>query len=85
MSTSAPETDSGFWSRSRRPGRTETRPPCSFTAWLAFSAGGLLAWWNRHGEWLLAIATGDSLTLLWLDVRGDPENPGDADPGDATG
>jgi hypothetical protein len=44
---------------------------------LAFSAGGLLAWWNKPGEWLLAIATAVSLGLLWLDVRGDPENPGD--------
>lgn len=36
---------------------------------LAFSAGGLLAWWNRPGEWLLLIATGISLVLLWLDLR----------------
>ena len=44
---------------------------------LAFSAGGLLARWNKPGEWLLAIATGVSLALLWLDARGDPENPSD--------
>jgi hypothetical protein len=44
---------------------------------LAFSAGGLLAWWNKPGEWLLAAATGISLGLLWLDVHGDPDTPGD--------
>jgi hypothetical protein len=33
---------------------------------LAFSAGGLLAWWNL-------IATGFSIVLLWLDVRDAPE------------
>jgi hypothetical protein len=38
---------------------------------LAFSVGGLLAWWNKPGEWLLAIATGVSLLLLWLDLRDD--------------
>jgi hypothetical protein len=36
---------------------------------LAFSAGGVLAWWNKPGEWLLVITTGVSLALLWLDVR----------------
>src|SRR5262249_5864834 len=52
---------------------------------LAFSAGGLLAWWNKPGGWLLAIATGVSLGLLWLDLRGEPEDPGDdAGRGDAT-
>jgi hypothetical protein len=40
---------------------------------LAFSAGGLLAWWNQPGEWLLVIATGISLVLLWLDLRETPE------------
>jgi hypothetical protein len=50
---------------------------------LAFSAGGLLAWWTKPGAWLLAIATGVSLALLWLDVRGDPENSrADVDRGD---
>jgi hypothetical protein len=44
---------------------------------LAFSAGGLLARWNKPDEWLLAIATGVSLALLWLDFRGDAENPSD--------
>jgi hypothetical protein len=39
---------------------------------LVFSAGGLLAWWNKPGGWLLAIATVISLVLLWLDVRDDP-------------
>ncbi len=41
---------------------------------LAFSAGGLLAWWNKPGEWLLVVATGLSLVLLWLDFRDDPES-----------
>lgn len=41
---------------------------------LAFSAGGLIAWWNRPGEWLLVIATNVSLVLLWLDIRDAPEN-----------
>lgn len=36
---------------------------------LAFSAAGLVAWWNKPGEWLLVVATGVSLVLLWLDVR----------------
>jgi hypothetical protein len=36
---------------------------------LAFSAGGLVAWWNRPGEWLLVIASCVSVVLLWLDVR----------------
>jgi hypothetical protein len=40
---------------------------------LAFSTGGMLARWNKSGEWLLVIATGISLTLLWLDVRDSPE------------
>ena len=48
---------------------------------LAFSAGGLLAWWNQPGEWLLVIANGISLVLLWLDVRDVPrEARKDADP-----
>jgi hypothetical protein len=52
---------------------------------LAFSAGGLFAWRNKPGGWLLAIATGVSLALLWLDIRGDPEDarPGDAGPSQA--
>jgi hypothetical protein len=33
---------------------------------LAFSAGGLLAWWNKPGQWLLVFATGLSTVLLWL-------------------
>ncbi len=33
----------------------------------------MLAWWNKPGEWLLVIATGVSLVLLWLDVRDTPE------------
>ena len=48
---------------------------------LAFSAGGLLAWWNKPGEWLLVIATGISLVLLWRNVRDTPEKSGkDAGP-----
>lgn len=44
----------------------------------AFSTGGLVIWWNKPGEWLLAVATGISLILLWLDVRDAPENPATA-------
>ena len=40
---------------------------------LAFSVGGMIAWWNKPGEWLLVIATGLSLVFLWLDVRDTPE------------
>jgi hypothetical protein len=36
---------------------------------LAFSAGGMLAWWNKPGEWLLAFATGLSVVLLGLVAR----------------
>ena len=39
---------------------------------LAFSAGGVVAHWNKPGEWLLVTATAISLVLLWLDVRDDP-------------
>jgi hypothetical protein len=46
---------------------------------LAFSAGGVLAWWNQPGEWMLVIATGVSLILLWLDVRDSPERRGAID------
>ncbi|MHB1559564.1 MAG: hypothetical protein ACYC61_19120 [Isosphaeraceae bacterium] len=42
---------------------------------LAFSAAGLVAWWSRPGEWLLAIASGVSIVLLWLDIRDDPQRP----------
>ena len=42
---------------------------------LAFAAGGLITWWNQAGEWLLVIATGISLVLLWLDARDLPESP----------
>ena len=48
---------------------------------LAFSVGGLLAWWNTPGEWLLVVATGISLTLLWLDICGTPQRSGkESDP-----
>jgi hypothetical protein len=43
---------------------------------LAFAAGGLITWWNKPGEWLLVIATGISLVLLWLDARDVPESSG---------
>jgi hypothetical protein len=36
---------------------------------LAFSVGGLFAWWNKPGEWLLVIATSVSIVLLWFDAR----------------
>jgi hypothetical protein len=36
---------------------------------VAFSAGGLLAWWNKPGEWLLLFATGISVVLSWRNVR----------------
>src|SRR5208283_410344 len=41
---------------------------------LTFSVGGVLAWWNRPGEWLLVISAGISLVLLWLDVRDAPKD-----------
>jgi hypothetical protein len=40
---------------------------------LAFSAGGLLAWWNKPGEWLLVITTAVSLVVLWLNLRAAPD------------
>lgn len=43
----------------------------------AFSAGGLLAWWDKPGEWLLVIASGVGAVLLWLDVRDAPEGAPD--------
>jgi hypothetical protein len=35
---------------------------------LAFSAGGVLAWWNKPGEWLFVIAIGIGLVLIWNTV-----------------
>jgi hypothetical protein len=53
---------------------------------LAFSAESLLAWWNQPGEWLLMIATGISLVLLWLDIRDSQEQSAqDADTAIAPG
>src|ERR1017187_4369 len=47
---------------------------------LIFSVAGMVAWWNKPGEWLLVIATGVSLMLLWLDLRDAPKDSGtDAD------
>ena len=40
---------------------------------VVFSAGGVIAWWNKPGEWLLVIATGIGLILLWRGVRDTPE------------
>jgi len=42
---------------------------------LAFSLGGLLAWWNKPGEWLLLIALSVSIVLLWLDARDAQKGP----------
>jgi hypothetical protein len=42
---------------------------------LAFSGGGLLAWWNRPGEWLLLIACCLSVVLLWLCLRRSTTTP----------
>jgi hypothetical protein len=39
---------------------------------LAFSVGGVVAWWNTPGEWPLLIAACVSLVLLWLDIRDAP-------------
>ena len=36
---------------------------------LVFSAGGLLAWWHKPGEWLLVLATGVSLALIWFNLQ----------------
>ncbi len=47
----------------------------------AFSAGGVLAWWDKPGEWLLVIAAGVSFVLLWRDARDSPERLGSEDPG----
>jgi hypothetical protein len=44
---------------------------------LVFSAGGVLAWWNKPGEWLLVIAFCVSTGLLWLDARGTRYGPRD--------
>ena len=43
---------------------------------LAFSAGGVLAWWNKPGEWLFVIATGIGLVLIWRNVRDTLEKSG---------
>lgn len=42
---------------------------------LAFSGGGVIARWNKPDEWLLALATGVSLVLLWLNARRHPDRP----------
>jgi hypothetical protein len=36
---------------------------------LAFSSGGMLAWWNKSSEWLLVTATCVSLVLIWREAR----------------
>jgi len=55
----------------------------ALTVALAFSAGGLLAWWNTPGEWLLVAATGTSVALLWLDARARTRGPSPAGPSSA--
>jgi hypothetical protein len=48
---------------------------------LVFSVGGMLAWWNKPGAWLLVFATGVSLVLFCLDVRNAPvKSRNDTDP-----
>jgi hypothetical protein len=42
---------------------------------LAFSGGGLLAWWNKPYEWLLVIASCVSIVLLLIDARATQEGP----------
>jgi hypothetical protein len=37
---------------------------------LAFSAGGVMAWWNKPGVWLVLIASAVSLVALMLSARG---------------
>ena len=39
---------------------------------LAFAVGGVIAYWNKPGEWLLVVAAGVGIILLWLDVRDAP-------------
>jgi hypothetical protein len=43
---------------------------------VAFSAGGVLAWWNKPGEWVLVVATGVGLVLMWRNVSETPEKAG---------
>ena len=48
---------------------------------LAFSTGGMLAWWNKPGNALLVFATGISLVLFCGEVRHAPKTTGnEADP-----
>jgi hypothetical protein len=47
------------------------------TVALIFSAAGMLAWRNKPGGWLLAIAIGISVALLWRDIHDDPRKLGD--------
>jgi hypothetical protein len=42
---------------------------------LAFSVGGLFAWWGKPGAWLLVIASCLSIVWLWLDARDAQETP----------
>jgi hypothetical protein len=41
---------------------------------VAFSVGGLFAWWNKPGSSLLMITTGIGLVLIWRDFRDTPAN-----------
>ena len=42
---------------------------------LAFSVGGLLAWWDKPSVWLPMIACFVSIVLLWLDLHDVQEGP----------
>jgi hypothetical protein len=42
---------------------------------LAFSVGGILAWWNKPGEWLFVIASGIGLVLIGRNVRDTLQKP----------
>lgn len=39
---------------------------------LAFAIGGVVAYWNKPGEWLQVVAAGVGIVFLWLDVRDAP-------------
>jgi hypothetical protein len=51
---------------------------------LAFSTGGLFAWWNKPGRWLLVIASCVSIVLLWLDAGDAQAGPRVDTPADGT-
>ncbi len=43
---------------------------------LVFSAGGMLAWWNKPGQWMLVAATVVSLAVFLLEASSRPEKAG---------